>query len=234
MERTQIKGVINMITRKFCLFISLLITFSILVGCGLGTNTTGSGNGSEKELNPFHTTIETSEEKGKITVHYKVKNSSETDIELTFPSSLEVDYILYDNTGKKIMQLSDDTMATQAIKEVTLAKGEELSYEYVMESLVNDKYMVEAFLTANKEQTKIMMDVFVEHSPLVKAKGTVVGLADSHTIEIIVEGNPKAYQLFDLAKEQVESSINEKDEVEFYYTETSKDERTITTFLNVE
>ena len=222
-----------MITKKFNLFLSLLLTFSILVGCGLGTNTPGSGNGTEKELNPFHTTLDTSEENGKITVIYKVKNNLETDQNLTFPSSLEVDYILYDNTGKKIMQLSDDTMATQAIKEVTLAKGEELSYEFVMENIVNDKYMVEAFLTADKEQTKIIMDVFVEHSPLVKAEGTVVGLADSHTIEIIVDEKPVALQLSDLAKEQVESSINEKDEVEFYYTETSKDVRTITTFLNV-
>ena len=234
MKWTQIKGGIKMITRKFSLFLSVLLTFSILVGCGLGTNTPGSGNGSEKETNPFHTTIDTNEENGKITVHYKVKNNSKTDQNLTFSSSLEVDYILYDNTGKKIMQLSDDTMATQAIKEVKLANGEELSYEFVIENLVNDKYKIEAFLTADKEQTKIMMDVFVEHSPLVKAKGTVVGLADSHTIEIIVDGKPIAYQLSDLAKEQVESSINEKDEVEFYYTEISKDERTIITFLNVE
>ncbi|WP_096153891.1 BsuPI-related putative proteinase inhibitor [Bacillus sp. FJAT-45066] len=221
-----------MITRKLCLFLSFLLTFSLLVGCGLSTNSSGSSNGSDKEKNPFHTTIETNEENGKVIVRYKVKNTSETEQKLTFPSSLEADYILFDKSGNKIIQLSDDIMATQAIKEVTLAKGEELFFEFIIENLVNGEYVVEVFLTADKEQTKVSMDVKVENSTLVRAEGVLVGLADSHTVEIIVDGNPIAYQLSDLAKEQVES-INEKDEVEFYYTDGEQDVRTITTFLNI-
>ncbi|WP_066048935.1 hypothetical protein [Robertmurraya korlensis] len=77
-------------------------------------------------------------------------------------------------------------------------------------------------------------DVHLEQQPLdLEGKGTYVGQMDPHSIEISIDGVPTAFQLTDQAISQL-SSIQDGTDVEFVYTDTDKEQKTIERFVKAE
>lgn len=66
-----------------------------------------------------------------------------------------------------------------------------------------------------------------------EGKGTYLGQMDPHTIEISVDGVPSAFQLTDRAISQL-ASIQEGLEVQFVYTETNIEQKTIEKFVTAD
>lgn len=216
---------------------SSALVFGLLTGCGIGANTDGSSegrNGEEPKQNEvaskFHTSIATKEENNSVIVQYKVKNISGKPQQLTFPSGLKVDYILYDESGNKVKQYSEEVFSTQAIVEMTLENDQELAQEFTLTDLTNGNYKVEVFLTAKEEQAKVMTDILIEKSLLTQASGVLVGQMDPHSVEIMIDGIPTAFQLTEVAQQQL-SALKDGDQVTFIYTESEIEQKTIEKFL---
>lgn len=203
--------------KKLIYIMSTALLIGLLTGCGSGSETKGSAEGSKTEkpnqnekehenevAAKFHATIETKEENGTMIINYKVKNLSGKTQKLTFPSGLEADYIVYDQEGKKIKQYSDEVMSTQAIKELELENNQEITKEFKISELANGTYKIEVFLTAKEEEAKVVTDLIVKKS-YSKGTGVLVGQMDPHTIEIDIEGKKVAFQLTEEAQKQLPS-----------------------------
>jgi hypothetical protein len=222
-----IKGDHGMANKKWHFVIFTAFLFVLLTGCGLGAN---SSNNNRNEENQDETpkqekaaaTLETSVASTGVNndtiLHYKTKNVSGKTINLTFPSGLKVDYIIYDEQEKKVKQYSDDVMATQAIVKVALENGEEITQDFTISDLPNGKYVVEIFLTANEEKAKGFMDLLIENAPFLNGSGELSGQMDPHTVEIMVDGEPTAFQLSEDAQLQL-PLLNEGETVSYLYTE---------------
>mgnify|MGYP005760137825 FL=1 len=127
----------------------LILSFLFLSACGTGsttpdeqTPTTGNGEQQkEREIDESVAIAEglhsTAEFKGE-TFEFTVENQTGDDVDIVFTSGQEFDYIVYDNKGAKVKQLSDGMMYTQAIREVLLADGDSLTYEVPMEDVTDD------------------------------------------------------------------------------------------------
>lgn len=225
--------------KKSWLVISAVLVFGLLSGCGTGANKEDAKSGAApvKAVEPakkeiaaeMHSTIEAKEEGNKVVVEYTVKNLASESRELTFMTGLKADYILYDETGKKIKQFSDDAMSTQAIQEVTLEQNQDLANQFAIENLPNGNYKLEVFLTAKEEQAKVVTDLVVKDSKFSKGEGTLVGLMDPHSVEIDIKGEKVPFQLSAKAIEQIKS-INDGDSVTFIYQVNEYDQKVIESF----
>jgi hypothetical protein len=232
--------------KKLIYIISATLVIGLLTGCGTGSETKGSAEGSkvekpnqnEKENEneneneiaaKFHATIETKEENGTVIINYKVKNLSGKTQKLTFPSGLEADYIVYDQEGKKIKQFSDDVMSTQAIKELELETNQEITKEFTISDFANGNYKIEVFLTAKEEEAKVVTDLIVKKS-YSKGTGMLVGQMDPHTIEIDIDGKQVAFQLTEEAQKQY-PLLTEGKQVTFLYKENDSGQKTIEKFV---
>jgi hypothetical protein len=219
----------------------VLIVVGILGACGTGNNSNESSDGvraEDKSVNPnkqneiaakFHPTIETKEENNSILVNYKVKNLSGEPQKLSFPSGLQVDYIVYDDGGKKVKQYSDEVMSTQAINEITLENNQEIQNSFTISDLYNGRYKIEVFLTAKEEEAKVVTDFIVEKSLHKKGSGVLTGQIDPHSIEVDIQGEKTAFQLTDEAKQQL-PSLKEGSEISFVYSDNGI-QKTIEKFL---
>jgi hypothetical protein len=224
--------------KKLIYILGTTIVIGLLTGCGMGSETKGSAEGSKVEkpnqneneiAAKFHATIETKEENGTLIINYKVKNLSGKTQKLTFPSGLEADYIVYDQEGKKIKQYSDDVMSTQAIKELELENNQEITKEFTISDLANGTYRIEVFLTAKEEEAKVVTDLIVKKS-YSKGTGVLVGQMDPHTIEIDIDGKKVAFQLTEEAQKQY-PSLTEGEQVTFLYKENESGQKTIEKFV---
>lgn len=228
--------------KKLIYILSTALLIGLLTGCGAGSETKGSAEGSKREkpnqnekeneneiAAKFHATIETKEENGTVIINYKVKNLSGKTQKLTFPSGLEADYIIYDQEGKKIKQYSDEVMSTQAIKELELENNQEITKEFRISDLANGKYKIEVFLTAKEEEAKVVTELIVKKS-YSKGTGVLVGQMDPHTIEIDIEGKKVAFQLTEEAQKQL-PSLTEGEQVSYLYTENDSGQKTIEKFV---
>jgi asparagine N-glycosylation enzyme membrane subunit Stt3 len=228
--------------------LSTVLVIGLLAGCGTGSDTKGSADGSTTEKSEqngkptekpdeneiaakFHTTIETKEENEKIIIIYRVKNLSGKTQKLTFPSGLEADYIVYDQDGKKIKQYSDDVMSTQAIKELMLENNQEITKEFTISELPIGNYKIEVFLTAKEEEARVVTDLIVKNS-LSKGTGVLVGQMDPHSIEVDINGKTVAFQLSEEAQQQY-PSLKEGGQISFLYKENKSGQKTIEKFLLV-
>jgi hypothetical protein len=63
----------------------------------------------------------------RLTLH--VTNSSDSTVELRFPSGQTHDFAVVDSTGREVWRWSADRMFTQALQTRTLAAGHSLTYE---------------------------------------------------------------------------------------------------------
>lgn len=152
-----------------------IVTLS-LTGCGTSDKSTGDIQEKEhtdKTLEPvpnvefegnedLSTNVLIDEQNNHYTVDYTVKNESENELELTFPSGLTTDYIIYNKNGEKVVQYSDDIMTTMAIETVMLAAGEELTYQYVIDGLDAGSYTIHLFLTDSNHEASAIETFNVE------------------------------------------------------------------------
>lgn len=226
-----------MLNKKITMVLSSVLFIGLLTGCGTGENST-SNTGAVKPVLPkqeevaaeFHSSIETKEENNTVVVTYKVKNISGKPKDLTFPSGLKADYIVYNVKGSKIKQYSDEVSSTQAIIEETLENNEEIQTEFTITDLINGQYKIEVFLTAKEEEAKVVMDINVENSKFYQGSGQLVGQIDSHSIELKYEGKEEAFQLSQGAIKQY-PSLKEGNIVSFIFTESEIGQKTIEKFL---
>jgi len=226
--------------RMFFVLSSILVV-GILNGCGAGTNTVINTDGKHGGVEPdlpkqedvvaeLHSSIETKEENNSVIVTYKVKNISGKLKELTFPSGLKADYIVYDLKGTKVKQYSDEVSSTQAIIEVALENNEEINTEFNISDLTNGQYKIEVFLTANEEEAKVVMDLHVKDSLNFQGSGELLGQIDPHSIELLFEGKEEAFQLSERAMQEY-SLLIEGTRVSFIFTESDIGQKTIEKFL---
>ncbi|OLS39967.1 BsuPI-related putative proteinase inhibitor [Bacillus sp. MRMR6] len=218
--------------KKVLFVISTVLVAGLLTGCGTGENTNGSTGGTQTEENivaKFHPSIEIKEENDTVMVNFKVKNTSGELQKLTFSTGLKVDYIIYDENGKKVKQYSEDAMSTQAIEEITLEENQDIENGFSISDLYNGRFTIEVFLTAQEEDIKVSTDLIIEKSIYNKGKGLLIGQIDPHTIELDIDGEKGAYQLTEEAMEQL-TLLNEGDTVEFIFTENDI-QKTIEKFL---
>ncbi|MBM7662077.1 hypothetical protein JOC85_002884 [Bacillus mesophilus] len=221
-----------MFKKSYMQIIGSALTIALLSGCGAVEGTT-QGNQNIEHQEEVHTTfktyIEAGEENNQIKVVYKVENISNEDQLLTFTSGLQADVIVYDEEGNKAYQYSDEFMSTQAMEELAMKPKDLLEKEFIFSGLQNGKYVVEAFLTAKEEQAKVMMDLIVDNS-FSKSSGTLVGVIDSQSVEIEVDGKTSAYQLTDAAKSQIQF-IHDGTKVEFLFTVNDNKQQVIQEFI---
>ncbi|WP_462411758.1 BsuPI-related putative proteinase inhibitor [Neobacillus sp. Marseille-QA0830] len=222
--------------RLTILFAALVI--GLLAGCGTGNVSNGSTGANElKAESPknndiaakFHPTIETIEQDNGVNLKYTVKNISGEAKTLTFTNGLKADYIVYDESGKKVKQFSDGQLSTQAMEDVSLNNNEELTKEFTISDLANGRYKVEVFLNSKEEEAKAVTDLIVKNS-FVQQIGTLNGQMDPHTIEVDINGTPAAFQLTEEAIQQL-PNYHDGDQVSFCYKENESGQKTIIKFL---
>lgn len=223
-----------MINKKLLFVLSSALVIGLLTGCGLGDKANGNSGKVDTETSKemaetFLSSIVVKQENSAIKVQYKVKNISGKTQKLTFPSGLQADYIIYDQSGKKIKQYSEEVASTQAIREVTLENNQQLEEEFTITGLQYGSYKIEVFLTAKEQQAKVVTDVLVEKS-LSKGSGILVGQIDPHTIEINMDGNKQAFQLSDHAIQQY-ASLKEGEQISFVYNENENGQKVIQEFV---
>ncbi|WP_134701785.1 BsuPI-related putative proteinase inhibitor [Ammoniphilus sp. YIM 78166] len=84
----------------------------------------------------------------RIHVTFGVKNQTEKDVELTFPSGQRYDYVVKNEEGTVVKHYSIDKLFIQAIQTITIKPGDELKYEEVFEDLEPGTYSFEFWITA--------------------------------------------------------------------------------------
>ncbi|MEH7548282.1 MULTISPECIES: BsuPI-related putative proteinase inhibitor [Bacillaceae] len=157
--------------KKLLLVIGSVLLASFLSGCGAGDKTNASWEVS-KSVPPkqneiaaaFLPQIVLRDDNGKILVRYTVKNISGEPKKLTFRTGLEADFIVYDASGKKVKQYSDEVMSTQVIKEMTIENNQTITKNFTITDLPNGKYRLEVFLTAKEEEAKAVTDLIIKNS----------------------------------------------------------------------
>ncbi|WP_160725931.1 BsuPI-related putative proteinase inhibitor [Bacillus sp. USDA818B3_A] len=222
--------------KNWLLVIGLSVSLGLLSGCGTGDKTNASSEVS-KNVPPkqdeiaanFLTDIVIKEENGNILVHYTVKNISGKPKKLTFRTGLEADYIVYDASGKKIKQYSDEVMSTQVMKEMVVENNQVISKDFTIIDLPNGQYKLEVFLTADEEEAKAVKDLIIKNS-FPNGKGVYIGQIDPHTIEMDIEGEKIAFQLTDTARRQL-ASLKEGEEVSFYFIVNEQGQKVIQKFI---
>ena len=211
-----------MANKKWLFVIWSAILVILLAGCGIGAN---SNKSSDDEKDPvqeevkatFETSVSTKEQNNTAIIGYKAKNISGKTQNLTFPNGLKVDYIVYDEQGKKVKQYSDEVMATQAIVNLALENNQVIAQEFTISDLPKGKYKIEIFLTAKEEKAKGMIDLLIEGTKQLKGTGVLVGQVDPHSVEITVDGKATAFQLSQQAQQQL-PLVKDGDTVSFTYT----------------
>lgn len=152
---------------KKYLFSLLLLIFAAmtLTGCGTTdekTNNNVSGDtGYENNTNDPKENDEAVNEDADLTLDLNVedgkyllslKNISEEDVELTFTSSQQYEYVILDSKGEHLYTYSADKAFAMMMMMETLAPGEELVVELDMEevfaTLESGNYILEAWFVA--------------------------------------------------------------------------------------
>ncbi|MHC0038266.1 BsuPI-related putative proteinase inhibitor [Pseudoneobacillus sp. C159] len=216
------------------MILSSVMIASLLAGCGANQKTNGAadqGNNAPVEEKvgveeAILGNVKVSEENGKIHIRYEAKNISKQTQNLTFQSGMKVDYILYDQEGKEVDRYSKNAIATMALEEVALDAQEAISEEFVIDNLPNGHYSMEVFLNEKDQNGKEVVSFDVTESIYNRVVGTLTGRIDLHSVEIMMDGVPKAFQLTDFAQEQL-MTLEDGVEVEFIYTDTGIEQATI-------
>lgn len=144
--------------------IFFLLTLLFVTGCGVGTAkevvSEREGSMPKKDSQSivagnFDPSVTVEVINGKPKVTFTVKNQTEHVKEFTFNSGKKFDFIIYDASGNKVYQWSDDRMFIQMIETVSLKQGEVLTFTEVADvELPAGEYMVEAWLAAQDTDIK--------------------------------------------------------------------------------
>ncbi len=166
-------------------------------------------------------------ENGDVTYEFQMTNETDEDIELSFSSLQEYDYILKDEARNTVYQYSDDRMFGEAFVEKTIAANDtyvvEVDLSEALEKLEDGTYTLEVWSVANEldglsDRVEVSFTMNLNDAVITKT-GTYVGQIDNNSVEIIdADGNERAYRLTEEVREFLEV-IEENDPVTFSYYE---------------
>lgn len=92
------------------------------------------------------------------TMKYTIKNEEDHEIALEFGSSMTYDFYITDENGQEVYRDSDGKSYMQVITEITLAQGEEKTFDLKIPDLGPGDYTLTVFLAAqgyNQHETSI-------------------------------------------------------------------------------
>jgi hypothetical protein len=95
--------------------------------------------------------------------------------------------------------------------------------------LWDSPFLVNAILTAEEQGARVVTDLLVEKSITSKGLGKLVGQMDPHTVEIIIDGTPSAFQLNKTAIQQL-AAMEDGDLVTFVNQDNNQ-QKTIDNFI---
>ncbi|CAG9621386.1 BsuPI-related putative proteinase inhibitor [Sutcliffiella rhizosphaerae] len=141
----------------------LLIISLLLTACGTGGNSSQENNGEQNESGQENVQGDSPDEskdeakkqleeehqkegelQGQLEANdskdflFTVTNDKEEDAEIYFSSGQEYDYVVIDESGATVKQLSAHAMFIQATKEVMLQPGDKLEYPVSFEEVTAD------------------------------------------------------------------------------------------------
>ncbi|RXJ02050.1 hypothetical protein DS745_08135 [Anaerobacillus alkaliphilus] len=157
---------------------------------------------------------------------FKLVNTTDKDITLTFANLQEYDFIIKDQTGSKVYQYSDDRMFGEAFVEKTIAAKDSIIMEIdlteVIPTLDSGIYSLEIWSSARESdgfRTEIELTVSNDvSSGSTSELASLVGIVDSNSIEMKdSSGNVKVYRLTEDVKAYLEVvPENEPVTINFY------------------
>jgi hypothetical protein len=140
---------------------------------------------------------------------FKLVNTTDKDIDLTFASLQEFDFVIKAQDGTKVHQYSDEMMFGEAFVEKTLVANGELVFDVdlsdVIPMLESGMYSLEIWSSARESdglRTEIEIVTDKDSKAGVKTEtATLNGLIDSNSVEMIdAAGNITVYRLTDEVK----------------------------------
>ncbi|MFC4737232.1 BsuPI-related putative proteinase inhibitor [Bacillus daqingensis] len=112
----------------------------------------------EADMGDLHLQADADEQDGEINVTLTLTNNGDSDAALDFRSGQKYDVKIYDSSGTKVYDYSEDMMFTQALETVELAAGESISYEVRASVNGEGPYQIEAAVTAAEVNGKAMSE----------------------------------------------------------------------------
>lgn len=167
---------------------------------------------------------------------FKLTNTTDKEIKLTFASLQEYDFIIKAQDGTKLFQYSEEMMFGEALVEKTMAPGETLTMDVdlteVISMLESGMYTLEIWSSARESdglRTEINITNSNDSKPGVITEIVLfVGLVDNNSIEVKDEaGNVKVFQISEEVKTYI-NNIGEDDQISINYYEGPYDQLVIT------
>ena len=221
------------------LVLSSMMIASLLTACGSATDTNVGGESkvpAPKEIIAGEVVKDATiinAGNGSIKVTFTVDNQTREDVNFETSSGLTVDYILYDQDGNKMYQLSSEVFATMALQSITLKPGEKFEEEIEIGALPAGDYTIELFLNNGEKANEITKEFTVSNDSMYQRSQAEFVKVDGSLIEIAFGEEKESYQLTDFAAEQA-SELTPGTPVDFIYHEGGADLQTIERFIPVE
>jgi hypothetical protein len=165
-------------------------------------------------------------EKAGMIYEFKLVNTTEKGIDLTFASLQEYDFIVKGPDGKKLYQYSDDMMFGEAFVEKTLAANETLIMEVdlteAISTLESGMYSIEIWSSARESdglRTEIELAISKDSKAGVTTEIAFLnGIVDNNSVEMQDEaGNITVYRITEEVKTYINSiPENEPVTINFY------------------
>ncbi|OIJ11571.1 hypothetical protein BKP35_11545 [Anaerobacillus arseniciselenatis] len=169
-------------------------------------------------------------ENGAVTYEFQLTNQTEEDIDLTFSSLQEYDYILKDEEGTTVFQYSDGRMFGEAFVEKTIEVNETYAVEVDLsdasQALEDGTYTLEVWSVANEldgvrssKEVTLLQETGTNGEAVITETGTFVGQIDNNSVEFTdVGGEPRAFRLTEEVREFLDV-VQENDAIIYSYYE---------------
>lgn len=165
---------------------------------------------------------------------FTLKNISVEAVDLSFSSTQEYEYHLYDEAGNHIYTYSMDKMFGEMFMEKTLSPNEEYTINVdveVLSTLESGTYQLKIWSVAlESDGLDAKMEITIDEAAT-QMSGTYSGQIDNNSVEIIdADGVANAYRLSDNVREFVEAL---KGDENIAYSYFEQDGQLILTMIDV-
>ncbi|MFE8702441.1 BsuPI-related putative proteinase inhibitor [Cytobacillus sp. FJAT-54145] len=192
---------------KRVIFTFMFLFSLVLSACGTSNqdvaNDQGETNGSGGIVAGE---VETSLiEKDSLQYEYRLKNQTEEEIILEFPTSQRYDYTISTKDGTEKYRYSSTATFIQVEETETLKQGDELIYEINLSDIQLEKgeYVLSVWTTTKEgEKFKVVTDIKFDSSinlnEIISTDAVFNGQADPHTIEVTIDGEAVSLQTLEV------------------------------------
>lgn len=191
---------------------TITVAAILIVGCGINENDVKPVNGNqgdtetgyekesggdlgegegEMDISQEKLTVQlTAKENSDMKYEFKLVNETDQEIELSFASLQEFDFIIKDQGGNKVYQYSDDKAFGESMVQTTVAPNEahimEIDLKEAFESLESGSYILEVW-SVPSETDKLRTEIEISYSDInasrVETKeGYFVGMIDNNSV----------------------------------------------------